>query len=269
MELDIAHLGLVDDDALALDASAVALAALDHAEVDLEPYLAVLDRHAERVAELAPGGMPPEALAGVLKRVLWQERGFTGDVFRYDDPDNADLIRVIDRKRGLPVSLVILYVAAARRAGFQADALNTPGHVLARIGSGAESVVIDPFNEGRIVRPSDLGMLIAQVLGPSAVPSAEHLAPMANRAVLVRLLMNQAGRAEAAGNIVRALALYDRMSVVAPSYSHLWWERARLQLLNLDVAGARASLSALLETTRDPALRTHVSAALDALARRI
>lgn len=90
---------------------------------------------------------------------------------------------------------------------------------------------------------------------------------MSNRGVLVRLLTNQASRAEAAGDTARALTLYERMSTVAPEYTHLWWERARLQLIEGDVPGARASLSAMLETTRDPALRDHVSAALDALAR--
>jgi regulator of sirC expression with transglutaminase-like and TPR domain len=202
----------------------------------------------------------------LLSHVLHDEFGFTGDHLSYDDPDNADLIRVIDRRRGLPVSLTLLYISAARRVGYFADALNTPGHVLGRVGSETDNVLIDPFDGGKIVEPRDLAVLIAKVLGPDTPPSAEHLEPMSNRGVLVRLLMNQASRAEGGGDTVRALSLYDRMSIVAPEFTHLWWEKARLQLINSDVPGARASLSAMLETTRDPELRNHVSAALDALA---
>ena len=89
---------------------------------------------------------------------------------------------------------------------------------------------------------------------------------MSNRSVLVRLLMNQATRAEAGGDTARALTLFQRMTTVAPSSSQSWWERARLELVEGRVSEARASLSAMLEMTRDPGLRTHISAALDALA---
>lgn len=85
----------------------------------------------------------------LLSKVIAGEFGFTGDYLDYDDPDNADLIRVIDRRRGLPVSLTILYASAARRIGYQADVLNTPGHVLGRVGTETDSVLIDPFKAER------------------------------------------------------------------------------------------------------------------------
>jgi regulator of sirC expression with transglutaminase-like and TPR domain len=200
----------------------------------------------------------------VMAEVIGGEFGFLGDRDTYDDPDNADLIRVIDRRRGLPVSLAILYVAAARRMGWSADALNTPGHVLVRVNSPADPLLIDPFNNGAIVGASQLASLLAHMAGAEAVPTSEHLAPMSNRSVLVRLLMNQATRAEAAGDTDRALALFRRMTLIAPSNSHAWWERARLQLLHGEVPEARASLSAMLEVTREPEMREHIFAALDA-----
>jgi uncharacterized protein HemY len=91
---------------------------------------------------------------------------------------------------------------------------------------------------------------------------------MSNRAVLLRLLLNQATRAERAGDFERALILYQRMTAVAPGSGHGWWERARLELMHDDVPGARSSLSAMLEMTRDPATRTHIAAALDSIAAR-
>jgi predicted TPR repeat methyltransferase len=83
--------------------------------------------------------------------------------------------------------------------------------------------------------------------------------------VLVRLLVNQASRAEQAGDPLRALTLYERMTSVAPDNPDGWWEQARLQLQLQDVDAARHSLSAMLEITRDPERRRLAAAALEAL----
>jgi regulator of sirC expression with transglutaminase-like and TPR domain len=126
-------------------------------------------------------------------------------------------------------------------------------------------VLIDVFDGGAIVEAERLTALLQRILGATIKLTPEHLAPMPNRAVLVRLLMNQAVRAESGGDHVRALALYRRMTLISPALPHGWWERARLEIAAGDAAAARRSLSAMLEITRDPDLRMHISAALDAL----
>lgn len=264
----IIELGLLEDEAIELDAAALQLAALDHPDVDLAPYVGQLNDFTEQLAAVGADAENVEQRAHSLAKVMATTFGFSGDRTHYDDPDNADLIRVIDRRRGLPVSLTILYVAAARRLGWKVDPLNTPGHVLARVGSETEAVLIDPFNDGRVVGADDLAALLRGILGPATTPTLEHVTPMPNRSVLVRLLMNQAGRAEAAADFARALTLYERMTVIAPGHGQGWWERARLLLHAGEVASARASLGAMLEITRDPALRTHICAALDSLSGR-
>ena len=88
---------------------------------------------------------------------------------------------------------------------------------------------------------------------------------MANRAVLVRLLLNQATRAERSGHPDRALTLYERITTIAPANGHGWWERARLELVHDDVPAARSSLSSMLEMTRDAATRANIVEALDSL----
>ncbi len=262
----IAHLGLLDEEAIALDLAAIELAALDHPGIDLSPYRDFLDGLADQLATLGRGAFGPEAQAGCLAELIGQAHGFAGDRIDYDHPDNADLIRVIDRRRGLPVALAILYVAAARRVGWNAEALNTPGHVLVRVGPETASVITDPFNGGALLDGQALAALLERILGAEVAPSAEHIEPMGNRAVLVRLLANQAGRALQSGNAERALVLHARMTAVAPTFPHLWWERARIELHIGDKAAARTSLSAMLEVTREPQLRAHINATLDALA---
>ncbi|MET0364065.1 MAG: transglutaminase-like domain-containing protein [Sphingobium sp.] len=260
----IASYGLMEDEDIELDLAALDLSALDHEGVDLAPYVALLRDIAARLTEVGTGADTPEEQAHALAAVLAEAFGFAGDVDSYDAPLNADLIRVLDRRRGLPVSLSILYVAAARRMGWTADALNTPGHVLVRIGEDT-AVIIDPFNGGQIVPQDRLIALLHHALGEA---QAGVVAAMSNRAILARLLVNQASRAEQAGDAKRALTIYERMTIVAPDHSDAWWQLARLQLQDGAVSDARLSLVSMLELTRDPERRDVVVAALDAIAAR-
>ncbi|MET0248884.1 MAG: transglutaminase-like domain-containing protein [Sphingobium sp.] len=274
MNETISYIGLLSDEEIELDSAALALSELDHDGVDLEPYLDRLRAISEAVeaAKVRAGdddlrsGMAQGAL---LAAVIGRDWGFTGDQATYDAPLNADMIRVLDRKRGLPVSLSILYVAAARRVGWAAHPLDTPGHVLVRVGKGAESALIDPFNGGAPVEPAQLDALIARALGPEALGDRKQVAPMSNRMTLVRLLLNQASRAEQAGDTSRACVIYERMTMVAPEHGPGWWQLARLQLMHRNIDAARASLTAMLEITRDPERRGQISKMLTSIAGKI
>ena len=265
MLADIETLGLVDDDEIELDLAALMLSELDHPGLDIEESLVLIDDIGERLFEVGGLAESPAQQAEALAQVFYGDFGFTGDAEHYDAPLNSDLVRVLERRRGLPVSLSILYVAAARRLGWEADALNTPGHVLVRVGD-ENSVLIDPFNKGVRVPPQRLAALLHGAVGLAAAGRAEHVAPMSNRIVLVRLLLNQATRAEQGGDPLRALTIYERMTTVASEHADGWWELARLQLQVGDTEAARRSLSAMLEVTRDPKRRTLVAATLEAIA---
>lgn len=264
MQEDLIHLGLIDDDDIVLDEAALTLALLDHPEADRDEYEELLGKLTSRLDVVAGDAGSALEHAGALSSVLAGEFGFTGDVDTYDDPANADLIRVIERRRGLPVALSILYVAAARRLGWMANVLDVPGHVLVLLGEDVAPVIVDPFRDGSLVSRDQLAaMLTTSDLG--ARSAVRHVAAMPNRAVLVRLLANQATRAEQAGRGRRALDLYRRMTLVAPDHGQAWWERARLEHVDGDVPTARNSLTALLEITRDPQMRSVVTRALAAL----
>jgi regulator of sirC expression with transglutaminase-like and TPR domain len=259
------HLGLVDEAEIELDKAALEIAALDHPEAELSGYFGQLEQFARCLKAQADAARTPAQQAELLAGVLAGEFGFEGDRDTYDDAANADLIAVLDRRRGLPVALAILYVAMARRLGWAAHALNTPGHVLVGLGPRT-SVLVDPFNRGAVVRPGQLSGLLQAALGELTAVRPEHVARMSNRAVLVRLLTNQASRAEKLSDVTRALTVLERITAVAPDHSFGWWERARLEQALGKTAAARRSLSSMLETTRDPRVRTQVKSALNALA---
>lgn len=263
MHDDLNHLSLIEEEEIALDDAALSLALLDHPGTDLAPHHDLLDAMATRLDLVGGDAETPGDRADALTAVLAGEFGFAGDSETYDDPANADLISVLDRRRGLPVSLSILWVAMARRLGWSADVLDVPGHVLVVIGAEAAPVIVDPFAGGERVSAERLVALVEAASGTGR--AVTHVAAMPNRAVLVRLLQNQASRAEQAGKGQRALELYARMTAMAPAYPHAWWERARLELIDHDIAAARASLGAMLEITRDAEVRSQVTSMLAAL----
>ncbi len=264
MNESIAYIGLLADEEIELDSAALMLSALDHEGADIDSYLDLLrsitDALQEARADIGESSLHDGAAQGaLLAQVLGGQFGFAGDSATYDAPLNADMIRVLDRRSGLPVSLSILYVAAARRLGWTAHALNTPGHVLVSVGERDERALIDPFRRGAPVPAEQLQAVIERALGAGASPSPAHVEPMSNRMTLVRLLLNQATRAEQSGDTWRARTLYARMTVIAPEHGAGWWELARLQLALGDVDAARASLSAMLEITRDPERRGQIN----------
>jgi regulator of sirC expression with transglutaminase-like and TPR domain len=142
--------------------------------------------------------------------------------------------------------------------------LDVPGHVLVLLGDEAAPTIIDPFGGGTLVSEQQLAALVSLHTAGSP-PAVRHVAAMSNRAILVRLLLNQASRAEQAGKGRRALELYNRITTIAPSHGAAWWERARLELDDGNTAAARHSLTAMLEVTRDPAARLKITETLDAL----
>ncbi|MSP68465.1 MAG: tetratricopeptide repeat protein [Alphaproteobacteria bacterium] len=207
---------------LDLAEAALALAALDHPGKRLSPYRAHL---AALVAEV--GAAPGDSLAGkvgALQRVLVEHHGYHGDADTYDDLRNADLMAVIDRKKGLPVALAIVTMHVARAQGWTMVGLNFPGHFLVRLDDGGERAILDPFHRMRVLEPGHLRTLLKSMAGLHAELSPEHYAPMADRDVLVRLANNVKIRAVQAGDSLRALAVLQRMLLFAPDRIIFWRE---------------------------------------------
>jgi regulator of sirC expression with transglutaminase-like and TPR domain len=264
VSVDVAAIGLIEDEDILLDVAALALSHLDHEHSDIAHYLELLDGTEDRVCDEGRSSFLPRERAAVLSRVLHGELGFAGDTEAYDAPINADFIRVLDRRRGLPIALSILYVAMARRAGWSAHVLGLPGNVLVQLGE-ENPVVIDPFTGGGLVPQATIAGICRACLGDDGDASSLSLVRMSNRDVLIRLLNNQAVRAEDEHDVHRALALYWRITLVAPGTLDAWQNLARVQLALNDVGGARTSLFAMLEVAPTKDTRDRIMDAFEAL----
>jgi regulator of sirC expression with transglutaminase-like and TPR domain len=135
-----------------LDALTLAIAE-ELRTVDADRAMARLDLLGEEVAANADGRTSAEDQVHALAEVLGDVHGFAGDREHYDDPSNSMLDLVLERRRGLPILLSVIYVEVARRAGIPLAGVGLPGHFVAGHFGAGEAVLCDPFDGGAIVAP--------------------------------------------------------------------------------------------------------------------
>ncbi len=225
------------DEAIAVAEAALLLASIDHPASDLRVYrdhlkiLADAVNDAATTLDLSAHAAAPEAMAGVLGRVLAGEFRYIGDEETYDDLDNANLMRVIERRKGLPVTLGILYLSVARAQGWAAAGLSFPGHFLIRLESrDGRRVIVDPFHGGRIMEVQALRELLKQFAGTATELDASHYRPVSNRDVLVRLQNNVRTRRLELGEVDGALGAVTALQVLDPDNIALWREAGVLHM---------------------------------------
>jgi regulator of sirC expression with transglutaminase-like and TPR domain len=219
------------DEAIDVAEAALVLASIDHPAPDLRVYRDHLQAIAEAVRDvfvsenLEADTAAPEEMAAILSRVLVNTFHYAGDEDTYDDLDNANLMRVIDRRKGLPVTLGILYLAAARAQGWDAAGLNFPGHFLVRLESrDGRRIIVDPFHGGRIMEAPQLRELLKVMSGTAVELEAVHYKPVENRNVLMRLQNNVKTRHLELGESESALEALMCMQVLDPDNPTLWRE---------------------------------------------
>jgi regulator of sirC expression with transglutaminase-like and TPR domain len=248
---------------------ALMFAALDHPERPLGSYRAHLSDIAERARDQAAVAREPEAAGRGLIQVLAGHFGYEGDRIRYDDPQNADLMAVMDRRRGLPVALGILYIHAARAAGYAAQGLYAPGHFLLAVNVKKRDVLIDPFCGGAALDHEKL-LSPPSLVDPATAADPRALLPVTDIDVLLRLQFNIKMRAQGAGEVPRAAAIAERMLLIAPGRAQLWFDYAKLKEELGTHGAARAGFEKCLTLVKagEP-LHNEVQLALSALKRRL
>lgn len=248
------RLGGMADGEIDLAEAALLLASAERPGVSFEPYRRHLKRLAEDVGAYAgsarPSGRRPDFLAlraEALTQVVNRRYGYQGDPDALDDMESANLMRVIDLRRGRPVALGILYLHVARTLGWAAGALNFPVRFLVRLEHGGGRVILDPFDGGRRTEAQEMRHMIKAASGNQAELLPGHSAALGNRAVLLRLQGHVKARHLHAERISDALDTLEAMLSVAPFESPLWYEsgllHARLDQVEEAVAALEAYLS--------------------------
>jgi len=211
-------------------------------------------------------GASPERLGEVIA----QAYGYRGDSETYDDLQNADVARVLERRKGLPVALAILYLHVARTQGWDAEGLAFPGHFLIRVEIDGARHVLDPFNDGQAVEAPALRSLLQRVLGPEANLAPEHFDPVPDRDVLLRLENNVRLRLAKREDWAATARSLDRMLTIAPDKPELLFESGQINARLDKRRAAIASFERFLATEAakaDPVLGQRASALLQELRR--
>jgi regulator of sirC expression with transglutaminase-like and TPR domain len=222
-----------------LDLGALAVAALEHPELEPAPWLARLDGYAARVRARCALGTDPQAQLEALRQVLAVEEGFGGPETRRADPADSFLDVVLERKQGLPITLSVVWLEVARRADIPLYGLGFPGHFLVALGGPGGRRVVDPFGGGRELGPDDLSALLRRAI-PNALVSEDLLAPSPVKAIVWRMLMNLKRLYFARGDQARALMVEDLLLRLSPD--HPGELRARAALLS-SLGAWRAALA--------------------------
>jgi regulator of sirC expression with transglutaminase-like and TPR domain len=201
---------------------------------------------ARHLSDLAQGAVKRAALmdredlparAAALADLLAGEFGYAGDLNTYDDPANANLIRVTERRRGLPVALGVIWLHAARAAGWDSHGVDFPAHFLVALEGRKTQVVVDVFNGGQVMTARELRALLKRVEGENAELRPGLLQPMSNRRVLLRLQNNIMTRRLDSGDLRGGLRCMEDMLLIAPDQAELW-RQAGIMNQKLDQVGA-------------------------------
>lgn len=256
--------GSAADDGIDLAATALAFAAFDRQEAGHPRYREHLEALIEEVRAAGAGDTPVER-AAALRAVLVDRHGYEGDRETNDDLRNADLSQVIDRRRGLPVALAIVWLHVGRAQGWTLAGLNFPGHFLIRLDGEGESLILDPFNRGQALGVAELRALLKSFAGDRAELTPDHYAALSNRAVLIRLQNNIKQRRLNGDDPASALPIVERMLMIAPDDPALWHEAGQVHRKFENLRTALRCLERAHGLAEAPASRHRIAAEIAAL----
>jgi regulator of sirC expression with transglutaminase-like and TPR domain len=192
--------------------------------LDVEHYMAELERLALRLrADLRQTAGAEERIMA-LNQFLFDELGYRGNVDEYYDPRNSYLNEVMERRTGIPITLAIVYMELGRRIGLPLEGVSFPGHFLVRLRLRGGMLVLDPFGGGAPQSESELYERLKRVIpegGAGGVPVGElpldqFLEPATHRQILARVLRNLKGIYRDADKPERLLEVLNRILVLNP-----------------------------------------------------
>ncbi|HEY9067768.1 MAG TPA: tetratricopeptide repeat protein [Burkholderiaceae bacterium] len=263
---------VADDASLSLVEAAASIAQDEFPALDVQAVLAEVDALAAKLKRRLPADAVPVQRLRWLNRYFFQELGFAGNVNNYYDPANSYLHNVLQTRRGIPITLAVLYIEIATQIGLTARGVSFPGHFLIKLKMPQGEVLIDPFT-GQSLSRDELNELLAPykrdrgLQGDFDVPLGLFLKAASSREVLARMLRNLKEIHRGAADPRRLLAVLQRLVVLLPQ---VWEERRDRGLVYADVGddvAAARDLTLYLENAPDAQDRQAIAERLARLGR--
>jgi regulator of sirC expression with transglutaminase-like and TPR domain len=261
---------VAEDDGLPLVEAAASIAQDEHPQFDPQGVLTQLDVLAEKLRRRIPADAVSVQRLRWLNRYFFQELGFGGNANNYYDPGNSYLHQVLESRRGIPISLALVYIELATQIGLSACGVSFPGHFLVKLRMPQGEVIIDPFTGHSLSRDA-----LEEMLGPYKRSGPSRLdAPLGlflqaapAREVLARMLRNLKEIHRSAEDWSRLLAVTQRLVMLLPTALSERRDRGLAYAQTGRIGAAVTDLSAYLDGAPDAADREAVAARITALSR--
>ncbi len=236
--------------------AALAIARIEYPKLDPELYVSrldamgeaarqAIDRHAAQTGDRSTLGA-----VHALNGYLFDDEQFVGNRDQYEDPRNSCLNEVIDRRTGIPITLSVVYLEVARRAGLLVDGINFPGHFLVRcpeLARRGRNLIIDPFHAGALLSEHDCRLLLQRHVGAEVAFSRSLLAPATRSQIVVRMLLNLKRIYVHMRSFPQARLATELLLAVTPSALSELRDRGLLAYHLNDVTGALRDLQTYLK----------------------
>ena len=247
---------VADDASLPLLETAIAIAQHDDPGLDILSTLAEIDALGVRLRARIPADAAPIQRLRVLNRFFFHELGFSGNVNDYYDPRNSYIHAVLETRRGIPITLALLYVELATQIRLDAVGVAFPGHFLAKVRMPKGDIVIDPFTGQSMSRDALDGLLVPYRrrqgrIGAAELPLGAFLEPASPREVIARMLRNLKEIFRASDDSGRLLGVAERLVILLPD---AWEERRDRGLVHAALGSrypAMVDLAGYLENAPD------------------
>ena len=181
------------DDAIPLFEAALSIAQDEDPALDLTACMVELDKLAIQLKRRLPSDVGQIPKLRLLNQFFYQELGFAGNVNDYYDPNNSYLHKVLLSRRGIPISLAVIYMELAQQVGLNVRGISFPGHFLMKLSVKNGYIILDPFNGASLSREELEERLEPYFLQPqdsASLPMASLLEDAQPRVILVRMLRN-------------------------------------------------------------------------------
>lgn len=247
-----ALVGRAEEDRIDLLRAALMIARAEYPDLQGEPYVARVEALARRVSAQVPDFGDPIETIFALNRVLFEEEGFRGNREDYYNPCNSFLNDVIDRKLGIPITLSVVYMEVAKRAGLQLFGVGMPGHfMLKHYDPEGRQVIIDVYNRGAIVSAGECQAKLDEIYQGRLELRPEFLVAISKRQILTRMLNNLKNIYASGRNFRKALPIVDMILAIYPRSPEDVKQRAMLRYTLDDWSGAVQDLEDYLKMSPD------------------
>lgn len=221
-----AALASLRSDEIPLAEAALLIAAEEYPGLDVGSYLARIDALADEIREEVDNAEDARTAGTALTAFLYEREGYRGNHDDYYDPLNSFLNEVLDRRRGIPISVAILYIEVGARLGIAVRGIGLPGHFVVKLADAG--TYVDPFTGQVDLVESDCVDRVRAIHGSSIALEPAMLEPQNNRQILTRMLTNLRVIYRTREDLPRARAALDRLIMLNPGAGQAYRDRAEV-----------------------------------------